>query len=57
MGGITFLLFLVETLTGVLLMFYYRPTIEWAYHDMLDLRNVVSSASSAKSIAGATMPW
>ena len=42
MGGITFLLFLVETLTGVLLMFYYRPTIEWAYHDMLDLRDVVS---------------
>jgi quinol-cytochrome oxidoreductase complex cytochrome b subunit len=42
MGGITFFLFLVELLTGVLLMFYYRPTIEWAYHDMLDLRDVVS---------------
>ena len=42
MGGITFLLFLVETLTGLLLMFYYRPTIEWAYHDMLDLRDMVS---------------
>jgi quinol-cytochrome oxidoreductase complex cytochrome b subunit len=42
MGGITFLLFLVETFTGLLLMFYYRPTIEWAYHDMLDLRDVVS---------------
>ena len=42
MGGITFFLFLVETFTGVLLMFYYRPTIEWAYHDVLDLRDVVS---------------
>jgi quinol-cytochrome oxidoreductase complex cytochrome b subunit len=42
MGGITFFLFLVETLTGVLLMFYYRPTTEWAYHDMLNLRDVVS---------------
>jgi quinol-cytochrome oxidoreductase complex cytochrome b subunit len=42
MGGITSLLFLVETLTGVLLMFYYRPTVQWAYHDMLDLRDVVS---------------
>jgi quinol-cytochrome oxidoreductase complex cytochrome b subunit len=42
MGGITSFLFLVELLTGVLLMFYYRPTIEWAYHDMLDLRDVVS---------------
>ncbi len=42
MGAICFYLFLVETVTGVLLMFYYRPTLEWAYHDMLDLRAVVS---------------
>ncbi len=42
MGGITFFLFLVEVVTGVLLMFYYRPTIQWAYHDMLALRDVVS---------------
>ena len=27
MGGLTFFLFLVETLTGLLLMFYYRPTL------------------------------
>ncbi|MHB8903282.1 MAG: cytochrome b N-terminal domain-containing protein [Thermoguttaceae bacterium] len=42
MGGITFFLFVVETVTGVLLMFYYRPTVEWAYNDMLALRDVVS---------------
>jgi len=42
MGGITFFLFLVETITGMLLMFYYRPTLQWAYHDMLALRDVVS---------------
>ncbi|MBN2474122.1 MAG: cytochrome b N-terminal domain-containing protein [Pirellulales bacterium] len=42
MGGITCFLFLVETITGVLLMFYYRPTLEWAYNDMLALRDVVS---------------
>lgn len=42
MGGITFFLFLVETITGVLLMFYYRPTLEWAYNDMLALRDTVS---------------
>ncbi len=42
MGGITFFLFVVETITGVLLMFYYRPTLEWAYNDMLTLRDVVS---------------
>ena len=37
MGGITFFLFLVETVTGVLLMFYYRPTLEHAYNDILSL--------------------
>jgi len=40
MGGITFFLFLVETITGVLLMFYYRPTLEWAFQDILLLRDV-----------------
>ncbi len=34
MGGITFFLFLVETVTGVLLMFYYVPSVERAYRDM-----------------------
>jgi quinol-cytochrome oxidoreductase complex cytochrome b subunit len=42
MGGITFFLFLVETVTGVLLMFYYRPTLEWAYQDILALRDVAT---------------
>src|SRR3984893_5192691 len=42
MGGVTFFLFLVETVTGVLLMFYYRPTLQWAYQDILDLRDVTS---------------
>jgi quinol-cytochrome oxidoreductase complex cytochrome b subunit len=34
MGGITFLMFLVTTVTGVYLMFYYRPVPEYAYADM-----------------------
>src|ERR1700749_4673105 len=42
MGGITFFLFLVETVTGVLLMFYYRPTLEHAYNDILALRDVTT---------------
>ena len=37
MGGLTFFLFLVLTITGILLMFYYRPTVEYAYTDMIDL--------------------
>ena len=42
MGGITFFLFLAETITGVLLMFYYRPTLEWAFNDILALRDVTT---------------
>src|ERR1051326_6248051 len=38
MGGTSFFLFLVETVTGLLLMFYYRPTIEYAFTDIMDLR-------------------
>src|SRR6476646_334536 len=38
MGGLTFFLFLAEVVSGVLLMCYYRPTIEYAYQDIQDLR-------------------
>lgn len=42
LGGLSFLLFLVLTVTGIVLMFYYRPTPELAYRDMKDLEFVVS---------------
>lgn len=42
LGGTTFFLFIVETITGVLLMFYYRPTVELAYQDMKDLEFAVT---------------
>ena len=42
MGGTTFFLFIVEMVTGVLLMFYYRPTLEHAYNDILALRDVTT---------------
>jgi len=42
MGALAFYLFVFETITGVLLMFYYRPTIEWAYQDILGLRDVAT---------------
>ena len=41
LGGISFLLFLILTVTGVLLMFYYRPTVDLAYRDMKDLEFAV----------------
>ena len=33
-GGLTFLLYLVTVVTGVIRMFYYRPTQEYAYFDI-----------------------
>ena len=41
MGGISFFLFLVLTVTGLLLMFYYVPDARRAYDDMKDLAFVV----------------
>src|SRR6476469_2527554 len=38
MGGLTCFLFLAEVISGVLLMFYSRPVIEYAYQDIQDLR-------------------
>ena len=37
MGGLSFFIFLVLTVTGILLMFYYRPTVQYAYNDVIDL--------------------
>ncbi|MFT5289231.1 MAG: quinol-cytochrome oxidoreductase complex cytochrome b subunit [Planctomycetota bacterium] len=42
MGGLTFFLFLVEAITGLLLMFYYRPTAELAYQDIWGFREHVA---------------
>jgi Cytochrome b/b6/petB len=38
LGGISFFLFLVLTLTGVVLMFYYIPTVEQAWQTMRDIQ-------------------
>src|SRR6266516_4317548 len=42
MGGITFFLFLLLTLTGVFLMFYYVPDTNQAYQNINQLSTVVS---------------
>ena len=41
MGGLTFFFFLVEAFTGLRLMFYYRPTVAYAYMDIVDLAEQV----------------
>ena len=41
MGGITFFVFLVEVVTGILLMFYYTPDVNKAFADTMDLMYTV----------------
>ena len=41
LGGLSFFLFLGLTITGVLLMFYYVPSVERAYEDILRLETDV----------------
>ncbi len=43
LGSISFLLFIVLFVTGILLMFYYHPAAPHAYRDMKDLQFVVSN--------------
>jgi len=43
LGSLSFLLFLLLVITGVLLMFYYHPAAPNAYRDMKDLPLVVSN--------------
>lgn len=42
LGGISFMLFLMLTVTGVLLMFYYVPSVDRAYQDIKDLETIVT---------------
>ena len=42
LGGLAAACFLILTITGLFLMFYYRPVVPDAYHDMKDLEFVVS---------------
>jgi quinol-cytochrome oxidoreductase complex cytochrome b subunit len=41
MGGLALFMFIVEVVTGILLMFYYRPIPEYAYTDMKLIEHTV----------------
>ena len=43
LGALTLCTFLILVITGILLMFYYHPSVPQAYADMKDLQFVVSS--------------
>jgi len=40
-GGITFLIFIIQLVTGIALLLYYRPTVEQAYHSVVHITNNV----------------
>jgi quinol-cytochrome oxidoreductase complex cytochrome b subunit len=42
LGGLSAACFFLLTVSGVLLMFYYRPAVPQAFHDMKDLQFTVS---------------
>lgn len=50
LGGLSFGLFIVLTVTGALLMLYYRPSVPQAYWDMKDLQFVVSSGQFLRNM-------
>ena len=50
LGGITFALFLIQGVTGILLSLYYRPTPEQAYDSILFIMNNVRFGWLIRSI-------
>ncbi len=50
LGGLSAACFLVLTISGLFLMFYYRPAIPHAYDDMKDFVYVVSSGKFLRNI-------
>lgn len=50
LGGLSAGLFIVLTVTGALLMLYYRPSAPQAYWDMKDLQFVVSSGQFLRNM-------
>ncbi len=50
LGGLSFALFLILTVTGIFLMFYYHPAVPLAYRDMKDLEFVVSNGKLLRNL-------
>ncbi|MHB2026799.1 MAG: cytochrome b N-terminal domain-containing protein [Elusimicrobiota bacterium] len=50
LGGLSFFLFLTLTVTGVLLMFYYRPSPDLAFRDIKDLTFAVTLGRFMRNI-------
>jgi quinol-cytochrome oxidoreductase complex cytochrome b subunit len=50
LGGVSFFLFLVLTVTGVYLMFFYIPSVSRAYQDILSIENSVAFGTFVRNM-------
>ncbi len=50
LGGLSFFLFILLTITGIFLMFYYTPTTEQAYNDIMALSTDVAFGSLVRNM-------
>ena len=50
LGLIAFYLFIIEVVTGILLMFYYTPSVERAYASIEDITYVVMAGSFVRNM-------
>ena len=50
LGGLSFFLFILLTITGIFLMFYYTPTVEQAYADTAALSTNVAFGSLIRNM-------
>ena len=50
LGGVSFFLFLVLTVTGVYLMFFYVPSVTRAYQDILSIENSVAFVTFVRNM-------
>ena len=50
LGGLSFFMFLMLTVTGVMLMFYYIPSTTLSYQNMLDLQSSVTLGTLLRNL-------
>src|SRR5207302_4019447 len=50
LGGLSFFLFIILTVTGIFLMFFYRPTSVNAWHDIKTLETAVTFGSLVRNM-------
>src|SRR5438445_13036357 len=50
LGGLSFFLFIFLTITGIFLMFFYRPSTEVVYNDMVSIHTTVAFGQLVRNL-------